>query len=110
VALARVIWGVSKEEELAPLVERLVAESGAAASDVLVVSDCDAVHVAAARGCRLEYVPEREGWLRALPDGDYERFLEARGRGIRAAYRIGHVELPDGIPAALSRGLGEEPA
>ena len=50
-ALARVIWGISEEEVLAPLVDRLVAESGAAASDVLVVSDCDAVHVAAARGC-----------------------------------------------------------
>ena len=104
VALAHVAWNRS-EEELVALMERLVADSDAPPSHVLVISDCDAVHVAAARGCRVEYIPARSEWERAFPGGDYPAFLSARGMAIAAAYRIGRLETPDETPEPLSGGL-----
>jgi hypothetical protein len=104
VALAHVAWGAS-ENELGPLIDGLVADSGAATSAILVVSDCDAVHVAAARGCRLEHVPRRDDWQRAFPAESYERFLSSRGRGIGAAYRIERLKADAQVPEMLRRGL-----
>ncbi len=106
-ALARVAWGASAEE-LGALVEDLVERTSAPPWHVLVVSDSDAVHVAAARGCRMEHVPGRAAWSGAFPEGDYEAFLAARGRAIRSAYRIGRLEAPDEAPPALVEALGAD--
>ena len=73
-----------------------------------MVSDSDAVHVAAAGGCRMEHVPAREAWSSAFPEGDYDAFLSARGRAIRDAYRIGRLEAPDAAPVVLVEALGAE--
>lgn len=108
VALAQLAWGAS-EKELEALIDRLLG-AGASPTAVLVVSDCDAVHLAAARGCRLEYVPKSDDWLRAFPAGSYETFLFARGRAIGEAYRIERLEAPRHAPEALLKGLREASA
>lgn len=107
VAVARVAWHVS-DEELDELVEALIQGTGTRPSSVLVISDSDAVHVAAAHGCRMEHVPARAAWSRAFPEGDYDGFLAARGRAIRNAYRIARLESPGEAPAALVEALGAE--
>jgi hypothetical protein len=107
VALARLAWGASPEE-LGAIVEDLVERTSAPPWHVLVVSDSDAVHVAAARGCRMEHVPGRAVWSRAFPEGDYDGFLAARGRAIRSVYRIGRLEAPGDAPPALVEALRAE--
>jgi hypothetical protein len=107
VALARVAWGVPAEK-LGALVEDLLERTSAPRSQVMVVSDSDAVHVAAARGCRMEHVPGGAVWSSAFPEGDYDGFLAARGRAIRSAYRIGRLEVAGDAPPALVEALGAE--
>lgn len=109
VRVARVAWGVG-EQELGAVVDGLLADAVGPPSEVLVVSDCDAVHVAAARGCRLEHVPPRAGWARAFPGADYDAFLSGRGQAIARAYRIGRLEDGGRCPDALLRGLRDEGA
>lgn len=103
---ARVAWGAS-EEELAAVVDELAA----AARDpgaLLVITDCDAVHVAAARGVRLEHMPRREAWRQRFPDRDYDRFVARRMRSIAASHEIASLELGDGAPDALRTVAAEE--
>jgi hypothetical protein len=107
VAVAHMAWEVA-DDELGALVEALIERTGAAPGNVLVVSNSDAVHVAAARGCRMEHVPARAAWSSAFPEGDYDGFLAARGRAIRSAYRIGRLEAPEEAPAVLVEALGTE--
>lgn len=104
VEVAQVAWGAS-ESELEQIVARLVEGSGAPPSHLLVVSDCDAVHAAAARGCRLEHVPAAGDWERRFPSVDYDAFLASRGHAIRAAYRIRRLDAGTGTPEALRLGL-----
>ena len=70
---------------------------------LLVITDCAAVHVAAARGVRLEHVPPLEEWRRRFPNGDYDAFLERRMRSILASYRIASLDAPSGAPASIVR-------
>ncbi len=107
VAVAHIAWNVS-DDALGALVEALIERTGAPPGNVLVVSNSDAVHVAAARECRMEHVPARAAWSSAFPEGDYDRFLAARGRAIRSAYRIDRLEAPDDAPAVLVEALGAE--
>lgn len=87
VALAEVIWGAG-EDELRTLVERRLAGGDLSPELLLIVSDCDAVHVAAVLGCRFEHVPPRADWERRRAAGDYDAFVTARIASIRASYAI----------------------
>lgn len=91
VAVARVAFGVD-ERALAELLPDLVRRAGDDPSRVLVVSDCDAVHLVAAAGCRFEYVPPREDWERHMPGADHEAFAGRRVDSILAAYHADRVE------------------
>lgn len=90
VAVARVALGAS-EIELRDMLAELVLRAGDP-GQVLVISDCDAVDVVAATGCRYEYVPAREDWERHLPGADHERFVSGRVKSILASYRAVRVE------------------
>ncbi|HEV2075803.1 MAG TPA: hypothetical protein VGR10_06160, partial [Thermoleophilaceae bacterium] len=90
VAVAQVAWGLD-EQELAALVSRLAAAAGGEPRDVLVISDSDAVHVAAAAGCRFEHLPPRADWERRIARGDYEAFARRRVASILAGYRVGRL-------------------
>jgi hypothetical protein len=103
VAVACVAWGAS-EDRLARLLERLTGPDPEPAH-LLVVSDCDAVELAAARGCRFEHLPPRAEWERRFPDADYDAFLARRGESIRESYAIARVELEGDAPEALRRTL-----
>ena len=101
VALACIAWEAS-EDRLDRLMERLVGElDGDDAARLLVVSDCDAVELAAARGCRFEHLPPRVEWERRFPGADYDAFLTRRGESIRESYVIVRVELEGEVPAPL---------
>jgi len=106
IALAQLAWGAS-ESELATLVERLADGAEGDPGHLLVISDCDAVHVAAGRGVRLEHVPPREEWRRRFPAGDYDAFVERRLRSILASYRIASLVAPDGVPERVLRAVSE---
>jgi len=106
IALAHLAWGAS-ERELAALVERLTDGAAGDPGNLLVISDCDAVHVAAARGVRLEYVPPREEWRRRFQAGDYDAFVERRLRSIFASYRIASLVAPDGVSEGVLRAVSE---
>lgn len=90
VALAQVACDLD-EQELAGLISRLAAAAGGEPRDVLVISDSDAVHVAAAAGCRFEHLPPRADWERHIPRGDYEAFVRRRVASILAGYRVGRL-------------------
>ena len=104
VAIACVAWGAS-EDRLARLLERLVAEPEREPAQLLVVSDCDAVELAAARGCRFEHLPPRAEWERRFHDADYDAFLARRGDSIRESFAIARVELEGEAPEPLRRAL-----
>ncbi|MGI8805545.1 MAG: hypothetical protein ACR2IN_07650 [Thermoleophilaceae bacterium] len=106
IASAHVAWGAS-EGELAALVKRLMDGPENDPARLLVITDCDAVHVAAARGVRLEHVPPSEEWRRRSPDGDYDAFLERRLRSILASYRIASLDLSPGTPVSIARTASE---
>ena len=105
IAVAQIAWGAS-EDELGALVERLADGAAGDPGKLLVISDCDAVHVAAARGVRLEHVPPLEAWRRRVPSGGYDAFVERRLRSILASYRIASLvaseDAPDGVLRAAS--------
>ncbi len=103
VAVACVALGAS-EEGLAELLDRLVAGPDEPAR-VLVISDCDAVELAAARGCRFEHLPPREEWEGRFPEADYDGFLARRAGSIRESYAIASVELEGEAPQPLRRAL-----
>lgn len=88
---ARLAIGM-EEAELAAAADALLAEHGGEPSRLLLITDCDAVHVAAARGVRLEYVPGPEALERLDPAADRDAFLEGRIDSIRASYRIARLE------------------
>lgn len=90
VDVAVVALGVG-EPQLAELLDRLPGEHGVEPGRVLVVTDSDAVHVAATRGSRLEHVPSSGDWRRLFPDGDYDAFLERRIESITASFRVGRL-------------------
>ena len=109
VAIATVAWGAS-EDELGALVARLVREAGGEPARLLVVTDCDAVHVSAAAGVRHEFVPPRTDWERYRgAESDYDAFVERRLRSILDGYRIAEVRAagapPDGVRRALDARL-----
>ena len=106
IASAHVAFGAT-EAGLAELVERLAGGPETDPSRLLVITDCDAVHVAAARGVRLEHLPALAGWRRRFPDGDYGAFLERRLRSILASYRIAELNAPPGAPASIARAASE---
>lgn len=106
IASAHVAWGAT-EADLAALVERLANGPEADPARLLVITDCDAVHVAAARGVRLEHVPPAAEWRRRFPDGDHGAFVERRVRSILASYRISAIVAPDGVPEAVLRAASE---
>ncbi len=106
IALAQIAWGAS-EDELAALVERMADGAAGDSGELLVISDCDAVHVAAARGVRLEHVPPLESWRRRVPNGDYDAFVERRLRSILASYRIASLVAPDGALDGVLRAASE---
>jgi hypothetical protein len=100
VALACIAWEAS-EDRLDRLMERLVAGLDGDPGRVLVVSDCDAVELAAARGCRFEHLPPRAEWERRFPGADYDAFLRRRAASIRDSYAIARVELEGEAPTPL---------
>jgi hypothetical protein len=103
VAVACVAVGAS-EDGLARLLDRLVAGPDEPAR-VLVISDCDAVELAAARGCRFEHLPPREEWERRFPEADYDGFLARRAKSIRESYAIDRVVLEGDAPESLHGAL-----
>lgn len=104
VAVACVAWGAS-EGQVDRLLKRLVADLGGEPDRLLVISDCDAVQLAAARGCRFEYLPPRDEWERRFPGAEYDAFLTRRAESIQSSYRIDRVELEGEAPAPLRRML-----
>ena len=109
IASAHAAFGAT-EAGLAELVERLAGGPETDPARLLVITDCDAVHVAAARGVRLEHLPPLAEWRRRLPEGDYEAFVERRLRSILASYRIASLRVPDGVPKGLLRAASEASA
>lgn len=103
-AVACVALGAS-EPELDRLIASLVADLDNGPTQLLVISDCDAVGFAAARGCRFEYLPPREEWEQRFPDADYDAFLARRGESIGESYAIARVELEGDAPEPLRRAL-----
>lgn len=91
VAVARIAFGVD-ERALAQVLPALVERAGGEPSRVLVVSDCDAVHVVTATGCRFEFLPPQGDWERHMPQADHAAFAQRRVGCILAAYRVGYVE------------------
>lgn len=108
-AVAHVAWGAS-EQRLAELVERVAHEAGTDPARALLISDSAAVHVAAARGCRLEHVPPRDDWERRFPGASYETFLQRRGASIADSYAIERLNFDAGAPESLRRGLAGDPS
>lgn len=106
IASAHVAWGAT-EADLAAFIERLTDGPDVDPTRLLVVTDCDAVHLAAARGVRLEHLPPPADWRRRFPDGDYDGFLERRLRSILASYRVASLEAAAGTPASIARVAGE---
>lgn len=100
-------WGAS-EGDLPAIVDELARDAPEPAA-LLVISDCDAVHVAAARGVRLEHLPSRGAWSRVSSDRDYDAFLERRMRSILASYRIEALDVDGDAPEPLRRVAAAAP-
>lgn len=102
VDLAAVAWAVDGYE-LGRLIEGL-SEAGARSQRLLVISDSDAVGVAAAAGCRFEHVPARSDWETRM-SGHYDELAVRRVHAILADYRVRDVVVVGDVPPALRAGL-----
>lgn len=111
IKLACVAWGVP-EEELATIVDRLLAVAEPAR--VIVVSDSDAVHLFRGGSCRFEYVPPRVDWEAHFPERDYDAFVRHRIDSLFESYRVERLvafgELTDGLLRGLAGATPETPA
>lgn len=103
--MAAVAWGVDGYE-LGRLIERL-SEAGTGSERLLVVSDSDAVGVAATAGCRFEHVPTRGDWEPRMGGHDYDELAVRRVRATLADYRVGEMVVVGDVPPALRAGLPE---
>jgi hypothetical protein len=102
VDLAVIAWGVDGFE-VERLVERLAGEQPP--ERLLLISDSDAVHVAAARGCRFEHVPPRADWeARGAGDG-YGELASRRVLAILDDYRPERVAVVGDPPPPLAEAL-----
>lgn len=102
VDVCAVAWGVD-DFELERLIERL-SERAASADRLLVVSDSDAVHVAAAAGCRFEHVPPGAG---LLTEERHDQRVARRVLAVLADYRLDRVVVVGELPPALRSSLPE---
>jgi hypothetical protein len=89
ISRAVTLLGVPSEERLAEALADL-RRAGLAGSDLLVITDCDALRTLEDSGCRYEYVPPREDWQKLLgPDaGEYDDFLRRRLAMIGALHGV----------------------
>lgn len=99
VSRAVTLLGRPKEEQL---VEALTAlrGRGIGGSELLVITDCDALRVLDEFGCRYEYVPPREDWAQLLgrDPRSYDDFLRRR---------LAMIGTSHGVTVAAGDGAAE---